>query len=92
MIHDGWMLQVMVEAAKTGLLISLPLLLTALASGIVFGVIQVATQISDMSLGFVPKMLLVVLVAWLAGRWMSHVAVAYLQHAIASVPHDMGVH
>lgn len=57
------------------LLVSAPPLLVSLVVGLVVGVLQAATQVSDHSLGFVPKLLAVVVVLLAVGPWLgAHVA------------------
>ena len=59
-----------VQAAMAMLKISAPFLLTALAVGLLMGVIQAATQINEASLSFVPKIIALGVVLVIAGPWM----------------------
>ncbi|WP_029889707.1 flagellar biosynthesis protein FliQ [Polycyclovorans algicola] len=74
------------SALEVGLLLGAPLLLAALASGLVIGLFQAATQINEMTLSFIPKVLAVAAVAVLAGPWMLHVIVDYTRALILSIP------
>jgi flagellar biosynthetic protein FliQ len=67
-------------------LVSAPLLLTALVVGLLVSVLQVVTQIQEMSLTFIPKLLATVLVLVLAGPWMLNQLVAYSTGLINSIP------
>ncbi|MGC8698117.1 MAG: flagellar biosynthetic protein FliQ, partial [Halothiobacillus sp.] len=49
------------------LLLSMPILLTALVVGLLIGMFQAATQINEMTLSFIPKLFAVVLAILLAG-------------------------
>jgi len=63
-----------------------PILLVALVLGLFIGMIQAATQIQEMTLSFVPKLLGVVLVLALAGHWMLGTIVDYTQELITAIP------
>ena len=66
--------------------VSAPLLLTVLLVGLLVSVLQVVTQIQEMSLTFIPKLLASVLVLVLAGPWMLGQLVAYSTALINSIP------
>jgi flagellar biosynthetic protein FliQ len=73
----------------TGLL-SAPLLLAALAVGLVVSIFQAATQINEATLSFIPKLLAIfaVLVVW--GPWMLTILVDYVQRLFLSIPQTIG--
>ncbi len=50
-----------------------PLLLAALAAGLVIAVFQAVTQINDSTVSFLPKLIATGLAAWIAGPFMYHV-------------------
>lgn len=52
------------------LVVSAPVLAAALAVGLLISVLQVATQLQEMTLSYVPKMGVVVLVLIALGPWM----------------------
>ena len=64
----------------TALLIGSPLLLTALVVGSLISLVQTVTQVQEMTLVFVPKILAVFIVLALAGSWMLQVSVSYGVH------------
>ncbi|HEY8585914.1 MAG TPA: flagellar biosynthesis protein FliQ [Rhodanobacter sp.] len=74
------------QALYVAMLVAAPLLLTALAVGLLVGVIQAATQINEMTLSFIPKLLAMALVALLAGPWMLRLLVQYTIQLIESLP------
>ena len=57
--------------------LSAPLLLTALIVGLLISLFQAVTQLNDATLGFLPKVVCVALVMWLALPWLLQQAVAY---------------
>jgi len=58
------------HALEVTLLLAAPLLLTALAVGLIVGIFQAATQINEMTLSFIPKLLAMAAVLALTGPWM----------------------
>ena len=52
-----------------------PILLTTLAVGLLISIVQVVTQVQEMTLTFVPKVIVVVVVCMMFGSWMLSVAV-----------------
>lgn len=73
-------------ALEMTLTLSLPLLLAALLTGVIVGAFQAATQINEMTLSFIPKLLVLALVVALAGPWMLHSLVDYTRELILSIP------
>jgi flagellar biosynthesis protein FliQ len=73
------------QALYIMVLLSAPLLLTALIVGLIISVLQAATQINEMTLSFLPKLLAMFLVLVAAGPWMLALIVDYLQRVLTSV-------
>jgi flagellar biosynthesis protein FliQ len=73
------------QALYVMVLLSAPLLITALAVGLVVSVLQAATQINEMTLSFLPKLLAMFLVLVAAGPWMLALIVDYLQRVLISI-------
>ncbi len=74
------------RALEVMLLLSMPLLLVALAVGLLVGVFQAATQINEMTLSFIPKLLAMTAALALAGPWMLKILVGYTRELIESIP------
>lgn len=74
------------EALKTMLLIGMPVLLVILTIGLTVGVFQAATQINEMTLSFIPKLVGMAATLALAGPWMLKVIVNYTQSLIINIP------
>ena len=66
------------QALEVTVLISAPLLLTALAVGLLVSIFQAATQINEMTLSFIPKLLAMFGALILGGPWMLETLVDYL--------------
>lgn len=63
----------------TALMVAGPLLLTALVVGSVISILQTVTQVQEMTLVFVPKIIAVFVVLAFAGAWMLQVSVTYAE-------------
>ena len=74
------------QALWVTMLIAAPLLLSALAVGLLVGMFQAATQINEMTMSFIPKLLVVVLALVVAGPWMLSVIVNYTTNLITQIP------
>jgi flagellar biosynthetic protein FliQ len=68
------------------MLIAAPLLLPALAVGLLVGMFQAATQINEMTMSFIPKLLVMVAALVISGPWMLGVIVNYTQQLMAQIP------
>ncbi len=78
------------QALEVGLLVSAPLLLAALVTGLAVSVLQAATQINEMTLAFIPKLIAMVVALVVAGPWMLATLTAYLQRVLTSIPQLVG--
>jgi flagellar biosynthetic protein FliQ len=72
------------------LMVSAPVLLAVLVVGLIVSVFQAATQISEATLSFVPKVVAAVAVLAFAGPWMMNTLVEYLQRTLLSIPGALG--
>ena len=74
------------EALMVMVLLSAPVLLTALAIGLAIGMVQAATQIQEMTLSFVPKIVAVFLALLAAAPWMLNKISYFTTQLITSIP------
>lgn len=58
------------EALKMTALLSAPVLLAVLVTGVLISLFQAVTQINEMTLSFIPKLIVLALVLAVAGTWM----------------------
>lgn len=70
--------------------VSSPLLLSALAVGLVIGMLQAATQINEMTLSFIPKLLVLGLSVMIAGPWIIGTLVDFTRTLIQDIPAIIG--
>ena len=69
-MNDAQVLEVVVDALVISAKLAGPILLAALVIGVVVSVLQTITQIQEMTLTFVPKLIGAALIVLLAGPWM----------------------
>ena len=83
-------LELVLRAAREGLLLvlllSAPALLASVAVGLVAGIVQAATQIQDQALAFVPKLLVVLLVLAATGPMLGAQLVRFAQALLLAIP------
>ncbi len=78
------------RAMELAILLSAPLLLSALLVGVLISLFQAATQINEMTLSFVPKLVALVLVLLLAGSWMLEMLVDFTRNLMKDIPNLIG--
>ena len=78
------------QALYTMLLIAAPMLIAALVVGLIVSVLQAATQINEMTLSFIPKLLAMLAALVIAGPWMITVYVDFMRRLFESIPTAIG--
>ena len=78
------------RALEITILLSMPLLLAALIIGLLVGVFQAATQINEMTLSFIPKLVGMAGTLVVAGPWMLKTIVGYTRELFESIPGMIG--
>lgn len=78
------------RAVEVTLLVSAPPLLAALLTGLVVSIFQAATQINEMTLSFIPKLVAIFVVLVVFGPWMLSIMVDYMNNLITSMPGMIG--
>lgn len=78
------------QAMNVTVLLAAPLLLSALAAGLMIGMFQAATQIQDMTLSFIPKLVVLVMVLGLTGPWMLRQLIDYTTQLFEMIPGLVG--
>lgn len=76
----------MAEAIKLMLLISAPALIVGLVVGVAISLFQAVTQIQEMTLVFVPKIVAVMVVLLAAMPWILNLMVSYTHNLIVNIP------
>ncbi|MGK8544542.1 flagellar biosynthesis protein FliQ [Enterobacter cloacae] len=78
------------QAIKVGLMVSAPLLVAALVTGLIISILQAATQVNEMTMTFIPKILMIVGVAVALGPWMMKIFIEYTRAVFVSIPFVIG--
>ncbi len=78
------------QAMMISMYLTVPLLGTSLLIGLVIAIFQAATSINEMTLTFVPKLMVVGAVLTFAGHWMITKLVDYTTELIKNIPYLIG--
>ena len=78
------------EAMLVAVKLTAPILLSSLIVGLIIAMFQAATQINEMTLTFVPKLITIGAVLVFAGPWMITVLVDYIQTLVSNIPALIG--
>jgi flagellar biosynthetic protein FliQ len=74
------------ETMKVTLLVSAPVLLVGLVVGLIISIFQAVTQVNEMTLAFVPKILAVMLALLVAAPWMIDQLVSFTHNLFTNIP------
>ncbi len=78
------------QALETMLLVSLPILGISMVVGLIISVFQSVTQIQEMTITFVPKVVVTIVALMLFGPWMLSKMADFLREVILSFPQITG--
>ena len=78
------------QALVVTAMLAAPMLLAALAAGLLIGVFQAATQINEVTLSFIPKLLVLAAALYVGGGWMLKLLIGYSESLIKSIPQLIG--
>jgi len=78
------------QALEVTAMLAGPLLLASLAVGLVVAMFQAATQINEMTLTFIPKLVTIAMVLLVGGPWLLQTLVTFSTRLIKSIPYLIG--
>jgi flagellar biosynthetic protein FliQ len=78
------------QALVVTAMLAAPMLLSALAAGLIIGMFQAATQINEMTLSFIPKLLVLAAALYLGSGWMLKLIIGYTETLFTSIPSLIG--
>ena len=78
------------QAVEVTLMVSAPLFIAALVTGLIISIFQAATQINEMTLSFVPKLVAIFVTLVLAGPWMITLLTDFIRRLFESIPAMIG--
>ena len=71
-------------------MITAPMLLSALAIGLLIGMFQAATSINEQTLSFIPKLMVLLLSILIAGPWMLNILLTFTRKLYLGIPGLIG--
>lgn len=71
-------------------MIAAPMLLSALAIGLLMGMFQAATSINEQTLSFIPKLMVLLLSILIAGPWMLNLLLDFTRRLYIGIPGLIG--
>ena len=71
-------------------MITAPMLLSALAIGLIIGMFQAATSINEQTLSFIPKLMVLLLSILVAGPWMLNLLLSFTRRLYLGIPGLIG--
>jgi len=77
---------IFVNAIKTAILLAAPMLLSGLAIGLLVSLFQSVTQLNEMTMTFIPKMLVVALALLMFFPWMLQLMIDFVNNLFGSIP------
>lgn len=78
------------QAIEVTLIVAAPMLITALAVGLLISIFQAATQLNESTLAFVPKLVVMFIVIIVLGPWMLQYLADYIQRMFDAIPQLIG--
>lgn len=85
-MSDTDVMHLAVQAMILGAKLAAPILLISLVMGFIISLLQSVTQVQEMTLTFVPKLIAVALILLFMGNWMMHEMVAFTETIIRDIP------
>lgn len=87
---DNEVVHLVLEGMQVLVMISMPMLVSAMLAGLLIGMFQAATQINEVTLSFIPKLMVLLMVMVVGGPWMLSLIVNYTRRLFQSIPGLIG--
>lgn len=85
-MYSDIVLRMVADLFWTGLLLCSPVLCATMLVGLIVSVLQVVTQVQEMTLTFVPKLIVTALVLVVCGPWMLRTLSGYMSRLWTQIP------
>lgn len=85
-MSDNDVMHLAVQAMILGTKLAAPILIISLVMGFIISLLQSVTQVQEMTLTFVPKLIAVAVILLFMGNWMMHEMVTFTQTIIKDIP------
>lgn len=82
MFSEGFIFDILREALRIAVVISAPVLIAALLTGVSIGLFQALTSIQEMTLTFVPKLMAILAVFWVSMSFMTRNLTDFFQSVV----------
>jgi flagellar biosynthesis protein FliQ len=89
-VNQDVVISLAMQAMSLALKVALPLLLAGLVVGLIVSVFQAVTQIQEMTLAFIPKIVAIGVVLVVMGPWMLGQIVSYTEQLYSGIPGLVG--
>jgi len=83
---ESQILAIAIEMMKLAMYLSFPVLLVSMIVGLMISIFQATTQINEMTLSFVPKLIAVAVVMILTAPWSMNMLIEFTQRIIKMIP------
>lgn len=83
---ESKLIAITVETMKVALLVSMPMLLAGLLAGLAISIFQATTQINEMTLSFLPKIILTGIVMVFTMPWMMNELIDFTTRIFRMIP------
>ena len=83
---EGQVLAIAMNAMKVTMILSFPILLTAMIIGLMISIFQATTQINEMTLSFVPKLIGIAVVMILTAPWVMTTLIDFTTRLFKMIP------
>ena len=77
---------IMAETIRVTLLVAAPVLIVGLVVGVIISLFQAVTQVQEMTLVFVPKIVAVMITLIAALPWMLNILLTFTHNLFANIP------
>ena len=85
-MNQDVVINLVMQAVTLAFKVAMPILLAGLVVGLLVSIFQAITQIQEMTLTFIPKILATIVVLVVAGPWMLNQIVSYTQQLWQGIP------
>lgn len=83
---EGQLIMLASDTFKVALMIAAPMLIGGLVAGLIISIFQATTQINEMTLSFVPKILVVAIVLIFTMPWMMNMMIDFTMRTFNLIP------
>ncbi len=83
---EAKLMELGIETFKIALMLALPALLVGMFAGLAISIFQATTQINEMTLSFIPKIIGIVVIIILTMPWMMNEIIDFSKHVFAMIP------